>query len=180
MLVLLLYPCLLGFNCDCNFKFRYCNRPFYINGLLLFKFGKIDYFGKCQCFWCVALIFVQLIFAYGLLKKKPNFILIWILEEAVNLVVRLHSILKCYCLTLISIINISMSNFLYNFCEVEKNLLISEKVKSRFKYSAYGTLIIKCAWKNKAISCHLCPKMKGKKSCFLNHEPILTHLFKLC
>ena len=111
VLVLLLYPCLLGFNCDCNFKFRYCNRPFYINGLLLFKFVKIDYFGKCQCFWCVALIFIQLIFAYGLLKKKPNFILIWILEEAVNLVVRLHSILKCYCLTLISIINISMSNF---------------------------------------------------------------------
>ena len=111
VLVLLLYPCLLGFNCDCNFKFRYCNQPFYINGLWLFKFGKIDYFGKCQCFWCVALIFVQLIFAYGLLKKKPNFILIWILGEAVNLVVRLHSILKCYCLTLISIINISLSNF---------------------------------------------------------------------
>ena len=82
VLVLLLYPCLLGFNCDCNFKFRYCNQPFYINGLWLFKFGKIDYFGKCQCFWCVALIFIQLIFAYGLLKKKPNFILIWILGEA--------------------------------------------------------------------------------------------------
>ena len=83
--------------------------------LMVYGYSSLEkltmYFGKCQCFWCCCLIFVQLIFAYGLLKKKPNFILIWILGEAVNLVVRLHSILKCYCLTLISIINISMSNF---------------------------------------------------------------------
>ena len=43
----------------------------------------------------VALTFVQLIFVYGLWKKKPNFILIWILGEAINLVVRSYSVLKC-------------------------------------------------------------------------------------
>ena len=72
---------------------------------------KLTTLENVSLFGAVALIFIQLIFAYSLLKKKPNFILIWILGEAVNLVVRLHSILKCYCLTLISIINISMSNF---------------------------------------------------------------------
>ena len=110
--MLLLYPCLLVFNCDCNFKFHFCNRPFFT--LMVYGYSsleKLTTLEKVSHFGAVALIFVQLIFAYGLLKKKPNFILIWILGEAVNLVVRLHSILKCYCLTLISIINISMSNF---------------------------------------------------------------------
>ena len=138
--MLLLYPCLLGFNCDCNFKVRYCNQPFYINGLWLFKFGKIDYFAKCQCFWCVALIFVQLIFAYGLLKKKPNFILIWILGEAVNLVVRLHSILKCYCVTLISIINIRSWDF-------ENSQMMIYEVNLWVFMIAYHRLNIRlCSW----------------------------------
>ena len=110
-LVLLLYPCLLGFNCDCNFKFCYCNQLFSLMAYGYSSLEKLTTSGKFSLFGVVALIFVLLIFAYGLLKKKPNFILIWILGEAVNLVVRLHSILKCYCLTLISIINISMSNF---------------------------------------------------------------------
>ena len=48
---------------------------------------KLTTSGKFSLFGVVALIFVLLIFAYGLLKKKPNFFLFWILGEAVNLVV---------------------------------------------------------------------------------------------
>ena len=55
---------------------------------------KLTALENISLFGGVALIFVQLIFVYGLWKRKPNFILIWILGEAINLVVRSYSVMK--------------------------------------------------------------------------------------
>ena len=81
-------PALSLFKCDCNFKFHFCNQPFFT--LTVYSYSSLEKLttsGKFSLFGVVALIFVLLIFAYGLLKKKPNFILFWILGEAFNLVV---------------------------------------------------------------------------------------------